>query len=101
MMAIASVRSWRSVISFLAVLSLNLPQMWSSVKRNRSRVKRAAPSAKVRFRPSDESCGDGQHMARTDRFRQQHNEILKCANQLSGMLSEVQLGKDANPVRVL
>lgn len=40
-------------------------------------------------------------MARTDSFRQQHNEILKIANQVSGLLIEAQLSKDANQVRAL
>lgn len=38
-------------------------------------------------------------MARTDRFRQQHNELLSLATELQGLLNETALAKDATAAR--
>lgn len=38
-------------------------------------------------------------MARTDRFRQQHNEMLTLANELQGLLNEEALSKDGSAAR--
>lgn len=45
---------------------------------------------------TDEREGE---MARTDRFRDQHNELLKLAGELQAMLNPADLGKDASKAR--
>ncbi len=40
-------------------------------------------------------------MARTDRFRQQHNDLMALATQLQGLLNPTALAADATPARTV